>query len=92
MKGAMIVEQMVKEVGSLPMGSWLRIALDGSESGMFWSLSLLLLKTLVVFFMSVPSLGDAFTAGTVAQIKKSSIKNFLALKSIFSAMCCCINN
>ena len=60
MKGAMIVEQMVKEVGSLPMGSWLSIALDGSESRMFWSL---LLKTLDVFFMPVvTSLGDALTA------------------------------
>ena len=63
MKGAIIVEQMVKEVGSLPVGSWLSIALDGSESRMFWLLSLLLLKTLVLFFMPVvPSLGYAFTA------------------------------
>ena len=70
MKGAIIVEQMVKEVGSLPVGSWLSIALDGSESRMFWLLSLLL-KTLVV----VP----AFTASTVTQIKANCMKNVLAM-------------
>ena len=47
----MIVEQIVKEVGRLATGSWLKTALVGSEFKMFWSQP----RTLVVCFRPVPS-------------------------------------
>ena len=66
-----MVEQMVKEVGRLARGSWLKTALVDSELRRFWSWP----RTLVVFFRPVLSFTteEAFTAESelIMQNKKT---------------------